>query len=323
VRRSIDIVDMSDPDAPSTATVDMPNSQGTTGLRRSGNIVATSHFVQSPSTNGAVRFFLDRIDVSDPANPERSPAVNIPGSLIAYDAESEHALTVDYRTETEQATARVCNEQLYGGWNPPNNDYSNYDYERTIGTCYWVLHTLRLVAIEDGKARILDSHAFDRGQGIGSTALGDDRLFVSLGGNYYYGGGIAVGAATIAAEPGIAGGFYFYYPYYSFAHTTAPLHVFGGIRGEELTLGTIELDTGDNYYGSFPHLLASGHNAVVSTGFQGKLAVVDASDASAPKVVREVDVPGWISSISMDDGVAIAAMGTDGIQAIRVESPQD
>lgn len=323
VRRSIDIVDMSDPAAPSTVTVDMPSSQGTTGLRRSGDVVATSHFVQSPSTNGSVRFFLDRVDISDPASPQRLPAVNIPGSLIAYDAESEHALTVDYRTETEPATARVCNEQLYGGWNPPNNDYSNYDYERTVGTCFWVLHTLRLVAIEDGKARILDSYGFARGEGIGSTSLGDDRLFVALGGNYYYGAGVAIGAATIDIAPGFGGGRYYYYPFYSFAHSTAPLHVFGGIRGEELTLGTVELDTGDNYYGSFPYLLASGHNAVVSTGFQGKLAVVDASDAATPKVAREIDVSGWISSISMDNGVAIAAMGTDGIQTIRVDDPED
>jgi hypothetical protein len=317
--RFLRVLDMSEPAAPSLKTVTLPSSGGSTNLLSGGDIVATSHFTQSPTNPERVRFYLDRVDISDSSEPILMAPVNIPGSLLAYDSQSEHALTVSYATLSEDATERDCYEQLGGQFQYPGEDYQNYDWETTVGTCQIMLHTLNLVAIEDDKARLLDSHAFEQGQLIGATSLGDDRLFVSLNNNGYGGtsiGGPPIAAVDIAIGPGFGG---IYYGYNSFERGTAPLLVFGGIRSDELEMGSIELETGDSYYGRFDHLVASGQRVVVAAGFRGKLTVVDAADVSDPNVVRQAEVLGWIEDLDVDSGIAVAAMGYDGIQTIRID----
>src|SRR5690606_13138808 len=94
---SLEIVDFSDADEPQRTTVKMPPSLGSTGLLVSGNQVVSSHFEVSPTNSSNVRFYLDRVDLSDAQEPKLLARVNIPGSLLAYDAELSRALTVDYR----------------------------------------------------------------------------------------------------------------------------------------------------------------------------------------------------------------------------------
>lgn len=303
-RREAVVVDMSTPAEPHTTKVPLPHGVGATGLMLDGKIVATSHYQVSPTNPDRVRFYLDRIDISDAANPELLPPVNIPGSLLAYDATAERAVTVDYRTVDLETTMRACHEQERGWFEYPS---SNYDYETARVTCHTTIQTLRLVAIADGVASVVDSIELERGEAVGATALGEGRLFVALGGGYY---GYGYAVSDVA----------FGYGYYSsFAAGKAELVVLGGIRSGAFEMGRLELETGNNYYGSLNQLVAAGDRAVVATGWQGSLTVVDASDASAPVVVREVEVPGYVQGLTILGNTAVASLGYDGVQTIAIE----
>jgi len=294
-------IDLSDPTSPVVTSVPLPKALAATGLLRSGTIVATSSFEVTGSGNG--RFFLDRVDLGDPAEPTVLPRVNIPGSLLAYDAAHSRAVTLDYRTLfVDDLTA----EQCYQRYNyravflPPNA--ASYDWMTTKGRCRTILHTLRLVEIRDDGAVVLASHELGENEWVGATALGDDRLFVTLGAS----GGIVRGGYAVG--PG------FYPGYYGFSNGPVPILVLGGLRDGDLTVGRVELEGGDSW--GYTPLVASGTHAAVATGFRGKLTVIDASRANAPRVAREVELGGYVQDLDVVGNTAIASLGQDGAAAI-------
>jgi hypothetical protein len=67
---SVKVLDMTTPAAPRVTTLDLPESRGATLLVKSGTQLALSHFEASTDNPEKVRFYLDRIDVADPAAPE-------------------------------------------------------------------------------------------------------------------------------------------------------------------------------------------------------------------------------------------------------------
>jgi hypothetical protein len=166
-------------------------------------------------------------------------------------------------------------------------------------------YSLYLVDASEELAQVVDRHELPLGHSVGSTALGDDRLFVSVGRS----GGMYRGLVDLAG-PG-------YYPGW-FAEESVTLLVLGGIRSGQFELGELAIDRGDQW-GSYLPLAASGTRAVVSSGFRGKLAVVDASEVRDPVVLREVEVAGYAQDLDLVDGVAVVSLGQDGVKTIRVD----
>jgi hypothetical protein len=238
------------------------------------------------------------VDISDPRAPAVLPSVNLPGSLIAYDAASSNAITSDYRNVTVDASQKVCQEEL-GGWFHGASVPVDYVNER--GKCTVVEQTLRLVHVADGLARVVDSETLPLGELVSTTALGDDRLFVSLG-RPRHNGGFALDAPS--------------YYYQSFDVDTVPLLVLSGLRSGRFTSARVELDGGDSW-GSLP-LLARGTQAVLSTGFRGKLSVVSAADPARPVILREAELSGYAYDVDLVGDSAIASLGFDGAQAISL-----
>lgn len=292
----LEVVDLSNPTSPRVSHVPMPDSLGFTGLLVSGSIVATSHYEASPLGNGRVRFYLDRVDLSNPRSPVTLPKVSIPGSLVAYDAESGNAVTSDYRQVERATTYKQCNEEFAGSFRPVSEPF---DYERGVGICTIVEQTLRLVHVEDGVATLIDSERLELGEIVGATALGDDRLFFSVNRPHYY-------------------SYYgdYYYGGYSFQERTVPIVVLSGIRSGAFEAARVEVDAGNNW-GDVP-LVARGTSAVLSTGFLGKLAVVSAADPTNPRVVRESQLDGYAQDLDVVGDTAVASMGFDGAQAISL-----
>jgi hypothetical protein len=301
VKSELRSVDLSDPSAPVERSVALPPSTGFTGLLKSGSLVATSHYEPSP-TPGRVRFYLDRVDFSDPSAPVVLPSVNIPGSLIAYDADSSHAVTADYQNlDIHDVTYTACNEQ-YGSFSFEPYDRNAVDYTTAPGVCHARRQSLRLVAILEDGAAVVDTHTLEIGETVTTTSLGDDRLFLALGyGNSYY----WYGASDV------------YYGGGSFQSRDLSIVTLAGIRSGRFAASRIELPAGDSW--GYAPLAAAGKRAVVSTGFRGKLQVIDATNAAAPEVVREVELSGYVQDLDIVDGTALASMGYDGVQAIRLE----
>ena len=309
---SLDLVDLSDPAAPKRRNLQLASSIGGTGLLVSETVLATSHYTRSPSAPERVRFFLDRVDLADAQNPVVSPPLSIPGSLLAYDAASEHAITVDYRERTlSNLTAESCYQTYGNAWfealDARGNRLSNWDYGVTPGICHTVQYSLRLVNVGGAQATVVDSHVLAVGQVLGSTSLGDDRLFVSVG----RGGYASFPSAGLEGDVSVGG-------YYGgFLRENVSILVLGGIRSGEFSAGRVELPRGDQWGGYIP-LVASGERAVVSTGFRGELSVIDAADAARPSVLRTVEIAGYAGDLDVIDGVAVVSMGQDGVQTLTV-----
>jgi uncharacterized secreted protein with C-terminal beta-propeller domain len=313
---TLEVVDFSDPAEPERSTIEMPESIGSTGLVTSGNIVATSHFEISPTNSSAVRFYLDRVDVSDAGDPEQMDPVNIPGSLLAYDHDNARALTVDYQyVRIEDISPQQCYEEEFGQF--LTDDPSRVDYEDGRGPCQALRYKLHLVEIEDGVALTVGSYDADKGVQITGAAIGKDRVFLGTGtsGGYgyagydepYYGDDVAIAR----------GGFGIGYYSYGFQTGEAKLLVASGLASGDLEVASLTVETASDFYG-FSGMVAKGKTAVVSTGWQGRLSVIDASDASNPVVRDSDELGGYVRDLDLAGNVAIAALGEFGVQTIEL-----
>ena len=126
--QSLYIVDASKPDAPSIASVvitkDQDNWWG--NLRAVGDELYASHYEwqERPSADaiyspGVVRYYVDHIDLSDPAKPRVAQKINVPGFLVGG-SETDPSLiyTMDYhwdgsQTTNDLAVLKVSGEHAY------------------------------------------------------------------------------------------------------------------------------------------------------------------------------------------------------------------
>jgi hypothetical protein len=289
-------------------SVKLPTSLGTTGLLVSGNSVAVGHYIQSPSNADRVRFYVDRLDISNPSQPLLAAAVNVPGSPVAYDAGSSNVVSVDYREIlTPGSTYKQCYASVPSAW----FEYTQNDYSETaIGTCHAMQHTLHLVGLGNKGASVLGSKVLPVGQRVSTVATGDDRVFLSVGSNYYYG---MMATADVASCVGCGGEV----GYYTVEASELPLYVVAGIKSGEFAAGKLTLASGDNW--SYSPMVASGQRVLLSTGWRGRLAVVDGSNVASPVLVREEPVNGSTQSLSAINGIGIASLYYDGVQTIRIQ----
>lgn len=307
-KSSVLVIDPSDPGAPKVSSVELPLSLGTSGLLTSGTNVAVGHYVESPTNPERVRFYVNRIDVSNASAPVAAPSVNVPGSPVAFDATSSNVVTVDYLDiEQPGVTAQQCYDSYSNAWfeYPPSGDAN------TPGICHTTQETIYLVKLGAASASVLGSQALELGSTVSNFAVGDDRVFMTTGYNYGYGyryGGMAIDDCFDC------GG---YYGYYAVQTQKLPLVVVGGIASGSFALGALEL-TGANSWSGAP-IVASGQRALLSTGWQGKLAVVDAADLVNVAVLREAEVFGSAQSLTAIAGIGIASLGQDGVQTIPIK----
>jgi hypothetical protein len=90
------VVDLSDKDAPRIAsTVVLRDADWVHGLRAEGDLLYFSHSEwagRDESGRSLTRFFLSRIDLSDPARPSALPKVNVPGVVVGLDGDVVYTL---------------------------------------------------------------------------------------------------------------------------------------------------------------------------------------------------------------------------------------
>jgi hypothetical protein len=309
-RPLLHVLDLGDPLAPELTTLPVGDASGTTGLTASGSVVALGRSLPSPADPERLRFFLDRVDVSDPSHPVLLPSLNVPGSLLALDAAEERAFTVDYRlirehdVTLEDCYARRTNASFEpdgGVWEPGAR-----------GVCVSIRQTLNLVGFEGSRAQILGSLELEPDESIGAAALGDDRLFALLGHGSYVRGGVAVGTGGAVGAVGACAGC----GWAPVDTVDVPILTASGLETGKLTSGRLTLEGGDAR--AYTPLAAAGDRAVLSRGWRGKLSVIEAADPAAPTFVREADVVGSVQQLSIAGDVGIAALGYDGVQTISL-----
>lgn len=173
----IELLDLSDPANPRhSATIKFPGGFRIGSLQVDGSMIVTSHY-ESVSDDGRVRFYLDRIDVSDPASPEILPKVNVPGSVVHFDRSRGRIVTVDYQVVSYDVESRDCRDLGYD---------HDYDYEE--GICYVTERSLNVLALSGDRAVRLKKMEFDGW--LRDVRVTDTRIFLGLASGYYwYGGG--------------------------------------------------------------------------------------------------------------------------------------
>lgn len=107
------VVDLSNPDAPSTGSVAITNdgSAWWGNMQVAGGTLYTGHYewMERPAADGTttdatVRYFADRIDLSDRAHPRVAARINVPGLLVGGSASDPNVLyTLDYRWDGDVA----------------------------------------------------------------------------------------------------------------------------------------------------------------------------------------------------------------------------
>lgn len=123
--QSLYVVDASDPDSLNVAsTVVTRNKDGWWGnLRSVGEQLYASHYEweKLPTYDGAtydpgvVRYYIDKVDLSDPSKPRISQKINVPGFLVGgSETDSSLIYTMDYRWDGTNTTNELAVLELQG-----------------------------------------------------------------------------------------------------------------------------------------------------------------------------------------------------------------
>ncbi len=169
-------IDLRDPTKPVAGTTwNLPAASGYTALQVAGGKVLTSRWI--PTGEGKVRFYVDELDVSDPAAPKLTRSINVPGSLLAFDAASSRVVTVDYkRIVTVASDYSDCYAKGTAG------DIPLFDWDAK--TCVILHRTLRKLSVSGSTATMLESLELPK-QRVAQAVVAGARVLLRGGYDYY------------------------------------------------------------------------------------------------------------------------------------------
>jgi hypothetical protein len=308
------VVDLRDAENPKTTALALDGTQQYSGLIANGDRILTSHYLrptQQLATN-RTKFFVASFDVSDPSAPVKLPSVNVPGVLVHYDAASGRAITSDLR---RSIVINVTPEECYKRFANAQFNYASMTIrptQTTPGECVGFVQSLHLVELGTDSARLEDTLTLADNEQIGAWSAGEGRLFatVSRGGGGYYYPGVAVDCAGFCGRGGYYGGA---------APAPVQLLVLGGFGGGAFEIGRIEVDsTATDWWGFWgsPPVYADGTKALLVSN--GEAAIIEASDLADVRILRTLKVVGSPHSVEIEDGTALLAFGSQGVQWIEM-----
>jgi hypothetical protein len=295
----LDVVDASEPAAISTQRMDLsfPNTHSG-GLLVDGSRVLTSHY--EPEENGRVRFYIDRLDVSNPKQPRWLDKLNVPGSLLAWDPASSRAITVGYRRDSQDnMTQSACFElRPEVGWTADATD-------PTRGTCTMLRYAIQLARLSATSAVLEGSWDVPAGLFLLKAAAGDGRLFVSLGrGRAYSDEAYRCPQFNCTLRP---------------APGAAVVLVLSGLREGVLRVAPLELgeDLATDY--GWPVLLPYRKAALLGVGdAMSSFLVIDAKVAGAPRVARRFRPFGQVYEATKHGDQALLSLRSEGVQVVDI-----
>jgi hypothetical protein len=256
------------------------------GTLTDGDMVISQH--SEPVEGGVrqVKYYLDRIDVSDPHNPRVLPPINIPGTPIHFNVETGELVTLDF-TEAAELSATECGTVGY------------YSYTDGANNCIVSRRTLSSLIVEGDRAVRKSKLLLDRDTRAGMIAVSDERIFYVTTDFPVY---EQYGQAGAASLPGPV--------------TLESLRL---EQGSLVQLPSIELremhNAGAYYYGQ---LYARGER--VFEIFDNTLTVVDTHEPTEfTRLSREL--PGWgCQSLEVAGDTAYCAVGQRGVEVIDLSS---
>ncbi len=115
------VVDLSNPDNPSLAApLTLPDSDWSWGLTAVGDFAWITHYEWIPNTNnGYVKYYLDRVDLTNPGSPSLLAKINVPGVFFAASPDGATIYTeqTTYDSDWTKATTWLNELSLLPGQN--------------------------------------------------------------------------------------------------------------------------------------------------------------------------------------------------------------
>jgi hypothetical protein len=244
-----------------------------------GDEVVSWHMREASSDGSKVRFYLDRLDVSDARNPQARPSINVPGAVAAYDPATQRAVTVDFQLEQTNVAEEQC-------WSSPR--FHDYDYE--TGRCSLAHRELKLVQLSSNGASLLDTYDVEGPDGaLRGVAGTPGRLFARITEGY-----------DVWDEFGWA------------ERSHQELVVFAGWESGSLQESARVEASGSGYW--MGQLRAAGDHLLFNA--DNGLGVLDASDPASPSL-QVHDLYGYgCWDLEVVGDTALCAMSEWGLQAL-------
>ncbi|MBN2194779.1 MAG: beta-propeller domain-containing protein [Polyangiaceae bacterium] len=162
VENVVEVVDLSDPTSPHRLSpIERAAAWGTTGFYVDGTDVLLGYYDTS-GPDDTLMFFVDRIGIEDPSDPDVSEPLSIPGLLLG--PTGEHLLTVDFADVVVNGVSWTTCYYEYGG-----------QWESEDETCAYSERTLKLVS-QAGAA--LSEQVLDSNLQLAAIHRGEDRSFL-------------------------------------------------------------------------------------------------------------------------------------------------
>lgn len=303
---TIEVIDISEPGRPQhVQSFPAGVAMYARGFDVAGSVIYTSRSEAIEGGQGRVRFFVDRIDVSDATEPEVLPPVNVPGTLAAIADDGRSIVTIDYRNFVEQVEDwQQCQHLSGGGW-------VRMDWQANL--CVVGLTSINLLAL-DADAGVAElQERVDLGvRRLQTLHVSPHRALARFQqAGWWWGWAEADGADDDGDDGDDAQG--------NDDEPAVPdyrpeITVFSGLEEGHLTRGaTARMHAIDGQV----RAIAGDHAAVLSYS-PPSLALYDLSDPDAPSIAREVRLRGYTQDMTIKNGVAYFANGPFGAQAVFI-----
>jgi uncharacterized secreted protein with C-terminal beta-propeller domain len=288
---------------------------GSTAELTDGDVVISQHSEPVPGNPGRLKYYLDRLDVSDPYQPKLLPPINIPGTPVHYNDATSELVTVDYQETVEVATSpEDCAARGYYGY-----------FETSPEACRVTRRSINALRLQPDRAVRTSHLQLDSKRRTANIAVSDSRIFytttafaapfVGVGGPVPEFAGEPVSSAELAppAPPELSS------PELSPPELSPVLLETLRFEAGELTrLPSRELRRlpNDGYYSG--ELYARDERLFEI--FDQTVTVIDTLDPLATETVSR-ELPGWgCTSLEVSGDAAYCAVGQRGVEVIDLSA---
>ncbi|MCA9701715.1 MAG: hypothetical protein KC431_29610, partial [Myxococcales bacterium] len=279
----IHVLDLSDPAAISVAAVlERPDGEAQGQLAVLSDTIVSWHTEPVEGQPGKVRFYFDRMNLE--GTPAWEPKVNVPGIIVAYDAEAGRAYTIDFSLSTVQSSDIDCFN------NPKYWDYQWPVNENQLGTCTLIERSLEQLAINGSQASLIESHDIEGSYGLEQLYASDSRIIARLDASWW--------------EEGVD----FYQE-----HIDSKLLLID-ISADEPVI----VQHGSEQFGNWWWLdTITGTRAIIH-GSWDDLTLIDAADVNDPSI-KTSSLPGWGGCYNpvIDGDTVYCPMGPYGLERVE------